>query len=64
MILKDVSLIKGLKYIENFLNKTEKDKLLTVINSHPWCHRLRRSQQYYGIKYFQTKLVDHILQPS
>ncbi len=64
MILKEYSAIKGLKYFDNFLNRAEKDQVLSVINSNKWCDRLLRRQQYYGIKYFQTKLNDHILQPK
>ena len=63
MILKDLTLIKGLKYIPNFFTSSQKQTVLSIINSNPWCDRLRRRQQYYGIKYFQTKISDHILQP-
>ena len=64
MILRQVSIIQGLKYYPGFLNSQLKEKVLSVINSHPWCHRLKREQQYYGIKYFQTKLIDPVLQPD
>ena len=42
MILKDISIIKGLRYIPNFITKSQKQTILSIINSHPWCNRLRR----------------------
>lgn len=64
MILKDFSLIPGLNYLPNFINKSQKDRILSVIGNHSWCNQLKRKQQYYGIKYFQTKVPHHVLQPS
>lgn len=64
MLLSRGKLIPGLLYFRNFISLQEKEKVLQTINSNPWCEHLRRKQQYYGIKYFQTKMPDHVLQPS
>ena len=47
-------IIPGLTYLPNFINQSEKHLILNVINQYPWCDELKRYQQYYGIKYFQT----------
>ena len=64
MLLRNLEKIKGLKYIRDFITGSEKERILAVINSNRWCDRLRRRQQYYGIKYFQTKIDDQVLQPK
>jgi len=50
--------IKGLSYYPNFITPEEKLRINSIIHSRQWCDRLRRKQQYYGIKYFQTKHND------
>lgn len=64
MILKDLSLVPGLCYLPNFISQHQKTALLSIIAHNSWCNQLKRKQQYYGIKYFQTKLPDHVLQPT
>lgn len=53
---------KGFRYLSNFITDSEKQELLNIVMNNPWCSRLRRQQQYYGIKYFQTKYLDSLLQ--
>ena len=53
-----IQLPQGFRYIPNFVSDCEKQQLLKIVMSNPWCSRLRRQQQYYGIKYFQTKYLD------
>lgn len=55
-------IIKGLSYYPNFISLEEKSHINSIIHSRSWCDRLRRRQQYYGIKYFQTKFNDQVLQ--
>lgn len=38
--------------------------MLRIVRSNQWCHHLRRQQQYYGIRYYQTTYNDHVLQPT
>ena len=38
--------------------------MLNIVNSKKWCKQLKREQQYYGIKYFQTSHNDKVLQPK
>ena len=57
-------MIRGLQYYRNFVTENEKNEILAIIDGHKWCDRLMRKQQYYGIKYYQTKIEDHILQPN
>lgn len=53
---------QGFRYIPNFISEQEKHKIMGVIMSRSWCDRLKREQQYYGIKYYQTKHMDSVLQ--
>lgn len=64
MILQQLPIIAGLRYIPNFITQSDKLRVMAVVNSNKWCNRLMRAQQYYGIKYFQTKIEDEVLQPS
>lgn len=56
------SLPQGFKYIANFISQDEKQRILNIVMNNQWCGRLRREQQYYGIKYFHTKYLDNVLQ--
>ena len=64
MLLKEVHSISGLKYLPDFLTLPQKERALQVVSSNQWCDRLVRAQQYYGIKYYQTKVEDAVLQPA
>ena len=55
--------IPGLRYLPNFVTQQEKQQLLRIMEQHPWSVELKREQQYYGIKYFQTKIAMSQLQP-
>lgn len=52
----------GFRYIPGFITEEEEQKLLQIVNKNEWCDHLHRHQQYYGIKYFQTKYADSTLQ--
>lgn len=52
----------GFRYIPNFISGEEEQKLVEIANKNQWCDHLQRHQQYYGIKYFQTKYADSKLQ--
>ena len=43
--------VKGLKYIPNFLSKEEQQKLWMNINKEVWLNDLKRRVQHYGWKY-------------
>jgi alkylated DNA repair dioxygenase AlkB len=63
MILREGRVIPGLLYLKNFISGQERERILEIVRGNPWCQHLKRKQQYYGIKYFQTKVADYVLQP-
>lgn len=48
-------IIKGLKYIPNFILEDEEFDLLNQIDNQEWCLDLKRRVQHYGYKYDYTK---------
>ena len=47
----DLSPIRGLRYVPNFITRKEELDLLTLINDEPWLNDLKRRVQHYGYKY-------------
>lgn len=47
----DLSVIRGLGYIPNFITGAEEKNLLESINREPWLNDLKRRVQHYGYKY-------------
>ncbi|NJI72297.1 alpha-ketoglutarate-dependent dioxygenase AlkB [Sphingobacterium kitahiroshimense] len=47
----DLSAIKGLRYIPNFITRSEERNLLCSINGETWLNDLKRRVQHYGYKY-------------
>jgi alkylated DNA repair dioxygenase AlkB len=47
----DYSLIKGLKYIENYISSEEENHLLAILDKQPWILDLKRRVQHYGYRY-------------
>lgn len=47
----NLSAIKGLKYIPNFITRAEETNLINSINRAPWLNDLKRRVQHYGYKY-------------
>ena len=55
--------INGLKYIPNFINKTEAAELLAQIDANEWLTDLKRRVQHYGWKYdYKLRRVSEDLQ--
>lgn len=58
----EISEIKGLHYIPNFVTQAEADFLLQQIDHQPWLSDLKRPVQHYGYKYnYQARKIDHSL---
>ena len=58
---KEVSIdvIRGLRYIENYINEHQHDWALDWIDRQPWLHDLKRRVQHYGFKYdYKARKVD------
>ncbi len=58
---KEVSIdvIRGLRYIENYINEHQHDWALDWIDRQPWIHDLKRRVQHYGFKYdYKARKVD------
>lgn len=56
---KDIDLIKGLLYIQNFINPIEEQKLMQLIDSQIWLLDLKRRVQHYGFKYdYKARRID------
>jgi len=59
-IINDISMIKGLTYISNFINKIEEKKLVDSINSEQWLSDIKRRVQHYGYKYdYKARSIDY-----
>ena len=46
-----ISIIKGFRYIEDYISESEHDWLLDQIDEHQWRKDLKRRVQHYGFKY-------------
>lgn len=47
----DLTAIKGLLYIPNFITRSDEKNLISSINREPWLNDLKRRVQHYGYKY-------------
>lgn len=56
----DEFIINGLKYIPDFISKSEHDFLLREIDKQPWLDELKRRVQHYGYKYdYKFHRINH-----
>ena len=56
---KTISII-GLKYIPNYLDRSEQEQLIETIDRQPWLTDLKRRVQHYGYKYdYKKRKVDY-----
>lgn len=59
-IINDISMIKGLTYIPNFLEMSEVNNLIYSINMEPWLSDIKRRVQHYGYKYnYKARSIDY-----
>ena len=59
-IMNDISMINGLKYIPNFIDKSEVKSFIDSINSEEWLSDIKRRVQHYGFKYdYKARLIDY-----
>ncbi len=55
-----ISIIKGFRYIEDYINESKHDWLLDQIDKHQWLEDLKRHVQHYGFKYdYKARKVNH-----
>ena len=55
-----ISIIKGFRYIEDYINESKHDWLLDQIDKHQWLEDLKRRVQHYGFKYdYKARKVNH-----
>ena len=51
--------IRGLEYIENYIDEVQHDRLLARIDKHQWLDDLKRRVQHYGFKYdYKARRID------
>lgn len=54
--------VPGLHYISNYLNQTEQEQLISLIDQQPWITDLKRRVQHYGYRYdYSRKRIDSSL---
>jgi len=59
-IMNDISAIKGLTYIPNFIEKLEVKGFIEAINSEQWLSDIKRRVQHYGYKYdYKARSIDY-----
>jgi alkylated DNA repair dioxygenase AlkB len=59
-IMNDTSMIQGLTYIPNFIDKLEVKSFIDSINSEPWLSDIKRRVQHYGYKYdYKARSIDY-----
>ena len=59
-IINDVSMIQGLVYIPNFIDKVEVKSFIGAINSAQWLSDIKRRVQHYGYKYdYKARSIDY-----
>ena len=59
-IMNDISMIQGLTYIPNFLDKLEVKGFIDAINSELWLSDIKRRVQHYGYKYaYKSRSIDY-----
>ena len=58
-IMNDLSMIKGLTYVSNYIDKLEVKSFIEAINSEPWLSDIKRRVQHYGYKYdYKARSID------
>jgi alkylated DNA repair dioxygenase AlkB len=59
-IFNDVTLVKGLTYIPDFINKEEEVDLIKHINNQQWLADIKRRVQHYGYKYdYKARTINY-----
>jgi alkylated DNA repair dioxygenase AlkB len=59
-VINDVSMIQGLTYIPNFIDKFEVKNFIDAINSEKWLSDIKRRVQHYGYKYdYKARSIDY-----
>jgi alkylated DNA repair dioxygenase AlkB len=59
-IINDISKIKGLTYIPNFIDIFEVKSFIDSINTEPWLSDIKRRVQHYGYKYdYKARSIDY-----
>lgn len=59
-IMNDISMIQGLSYISNFIDKLEVESFIDSINSEQWLSDIKRRVQHYGYKYdYKARSIDY-----
>jgi len=59
-IMNDISMIQGLTYIPNFIDKLEVESFIDSINSEQWLSDIKRRVQHYGYKYdYKARSIDN-----
>lgn len=59
-VMNDISMINGLKYIPNFIDKLEVKSFIDAINSEEWLSDIKRRVQHYGYKYdYKARSIDY-----
>ena len=59
-IMNDITAIKGLTYIPNFINQLEVKNFINAINSEQWLSDIKRRVQHYGYKYdYKARSIDY-----
>ena len=54
-----IAIIRGLQYVENYINEKQHDWALARIDEQQWLDDLRRRVQHYGFKYnYKARKVD------
>ena len=57
--LNDLSLITGLQYIPNYINRDEVTEFIESINHESWLNDIKRRVQHYGFKYdYKARSID------
>ncbi len=55
-----IDAIRAFKYIEDYIVKSEHNRLLDQIDKNPWLEDLKRRVQHYGFKYdYKARKVNH-----
>lgn len=59
-IINDTSMIQGLTYVPNFIDKIEVNHFIESINAEPWLTDIKRRVQHYGYKYdYKARSIDY-----
>jgi alkylated DNA repair dioxygenase AlkB len=60
IIMNEISIIQGLKYVPNFIDKLEVENFIESINAEPWLTDIKRRVQHYGYKYdYKARSIDY-----